>query len=492
MLMAAANLQKGEKPFFATGHPIFDKIVWLHPGETVLVADETFSEGLTFLKTLLRGKQDSVLEIASSRYTSVGKNQITVSIESLQDLSIQVNQRRRAEKGKVLIHTYLPELLVRHNPDEVLKVIEIWQKDVSNSGNIEFYLLPRNTFADFEKKVRAIVDSVIDISVVKNGNQFLFYMTPIRGCDPQFHLKNIQYHISGGKLLVEWKGLLLEQLPTAMSSVEEIMNELKNKEESLILRVNEANPDSMSINDYMLLTSIEGNTVSTIKHLFPEIWSELEDKIATWVVNGIISLEEVENVTPMPRRKKLKLKSRLLLKVPTRLSIFLVSLSKGFLGKRVRTVPLDAHLAVLEAMKKIVDYTAARTPELRADARLATYYFGQLSARKTALEYIKRLEGTYYTVFDVRDAPKLIAITLKAGWGIDISISSAGRNSWAFEVKECHLCEGVSSDTPFCDKFVSSVVTGVLSVCLKKKTDCFEISCRAMGADSCSFKATVY
>ncbi|MEM2237453.1 MAG: hypothetical protein QXR26_02330 [Candidatus Caldarchaeum sp.] len=489
--MTAADVEKGERSSFLSGHSVFDRIVWLRPGSTVLVADETFSEGLTFLRTLFRSRKDSVVEIASSRHQAVGKSQATVSIGSLQDLSIQVNQRRRAEKGKVFIHTYLPELLVRHNPDEVLKLLEIWQKDVSSSKSIEFYLLPRNTFGDFEKKVRAIVDSVIDISVVRSGSQLLFYMTPVRGCDPQFHLKNIQYEITGGRLLVEWKGALLEELPAPAKSVDEIKNELDSKADRLMIKVAEANPELMSISDYMLLTSMDGNTVSVVKHLFPEIWTELEEKIATWVVSGILNLEEVDNVSPMPRRKGLKLKSKLLLKVPASLAVFLVSLSKGFLGKRVRTVPLDAHLAVLEAMKKIVDYSAIKRAELRTEARLATYYFGQLSARKTALEYIKRLEGTYYTVFNVSDAPKLIAITLKAGWGLDIAVTAAGNNSWVFEVKRCHLCESVSSDSPYCDKFVSSVVTGVLAVCLKMKTDCFEISCRAMGAESCSFKTTI-
>ncbi|MEM2035243.1 MAG: V4R domain-containing protein, partial [Candidatus Caldarchaeum sp.] len=130
-------------------------------------------------------------------------------------------------------------------------------------------------------------------------------------------------------------------------------------------------------------------------------------------------------------------------------------------------------------------------PDFLADARAATYYFGQLSARKTALEYVRRLEGSNPGKFEARHVPKLVALTLKAGWGLDVSFTASTKNSLVFDVKKCHLCEGVSSDSPFCDKFVSGVVVGVLSVCLKTKVDCFEITCRAMGADRCSFKATI-
>jgi hypothetical protein len=130
----------------------------------------------------------------------------TVTIDSLQDFSIQVNQQRRQKKRRIFIHGYLPELLVKHNTEEVLKLMEIWQREVTSSGNIEFYLLPRNTFEGFEKKARSIVDAVLDLSAVRAEGKFRYYITPVRTNDIRYHLKNIQYEIRDGEALLgmEW------------------------------------------------------------------------------------------------------------------------------------------------------------------------------------------------------------------------------------------------------------------------------------------------
>ncbi|MCS7109951.1 MAG: hypothetical protein NZ956_00585 [Candidatus Caldarchaeum sp.] len=478
-----------DKPVFLTGHSVFDQIFYLRRGMTVLLSDETFSEGRSFLRVLLKNHRSAVYELVSARFHLTESNQYSVPIESLQDLSINVNQKRRTEKGKIFIHLYLPELLIRHNPEEVLKVMELWQKDVLNAGNIEFYILPRNTFADFERKARAIVDAVIDIQVVKQEARFLYYFTPMRSCSPRHHLKSVQFEISNSKLLIDWEGVLVESLPSRIVTASDIRKKIETKEKEMVLKVNHIESDVLTINDYVLLTSLDGMPLSTVKVLYPDRWPDVEEKITQWVVNGVLSFDETKPEKEYKIRKGLKLRNRLLLSVPTRVALYLVSLSKGFLGKRVRTVPLDAHLAVLEAMKNIVDIASAKNPEMKREARLATRYFGELSARKTALEYIMRLEGTPYTNFRLEDAPKLVAITLKAGWGLDVKFLSAEKDSWLFEIEKCHLCEDVHSDEPFCDKFVSSVVSGVLGVCLKRRVECHEITCRAMGSDKCSFRA---
>ncbi|MEM2095268.1 MAG: V4R domain-containing protein [Candidatus Caldarchaeum sp.] len=489
--MDTADVKKDAELFSTTGHSVFDQIVKLRPGMTVLVADETFSEARSFLRALLKKRRDSVVEVVSARYHQTGAGQAVVSTEGLQDLSIHVNQRRRQERGKILLHTYLPELLVRHNPDEVLKLFEIWQKDVFMSKTVEFYLIPKNTFTEFEKKARAIVDSVIDLSVVRNDGQFVYYMMPIRGCDPQFHLKNIRYEIIHDKLLIEWNGILLEDLPSGPVSVESIKKMLESKEDRLVFTLGDVGPDIMPLSDYVVLTGLEGSRLSTFKSLYPDVWPEIEEKLAGWIASGVVKVMEVDPEPSGKARIGLRLRSRFLLLIPTKMALRLAFIPRIFIGKKVQMVPLEAHLAVLEAMRRVIEYTSAKRPDFLADARAATYYFGQLSARKTALEYVRRLEGSNAGKFESKHVPKLVALTLKAGWGLDASFTTSTKNSWVFDIKNCHLCEGVSSDSPFCDKFVSGVVIGVLSVCLKTKVDCFEMTCRAMGADRCSFKATL-
>lgn len=478
-----------EKTLFPTGHQVFDRIVYLRHGMTVLVTDETFSEARTFLRTLLKKHQQSIIELVSTRYPQTEPKQVPVPIEALQDLSINVNQKRRTEKNRIFIHNYLPELLIRQNGDEVLKLLEMWQKDVANAGNLEFYLLPRNTFADFEKKAKAIVDAVIEIQVVKENGQFLYYFTPIRSCSQAHHLKNIRYEIKEGQLLIEWENILISDFPAEPISRKQLREQLESNEDRILITLGKVDPKNFTVEDYALLTSLDNIRLLEAKLLYPDRWPEVIDKIVEWILAGTLKIEETKPAKKYVRRQQLKFKNKLLLRLPTRFSLMLVSLSKGFLGKRVRTVPLDAHLAVLEAMKNIVEMLAQDRPEIRRDARFATRYFGELSARKTALEYIMRLEGTPYTSFSVEHVPSLISITLKAGWGLDVNFITSPGESWIFEVRNCHLCEDVVSDEPFCDKFVSSVVVGVLSVCLKRRVECSEIACKAVGNETCTFKA---
>ncbi len=477
-----------EKSLFPTGHQVFDRIVYFRHGMTVLVTDETFSEAKTFLRTLLKNHQQSLIELVSTRYPQTDPKQVPVPIEALQDLSINVNQKRRAEKNRIFIHSYLPELLIRHNGDEVLKLLEMWQKDVANSGNLEFYLLPRNTFADFERKAKAIVDAAIEIQVIKENNQFLYYFTPIRSCSPAHHLKNIRYEIKEDQLLIEWEGVMLETFTTEQLTSKQIREKIETHEDQIIITLGKFDPKNFSVEDYVLLTSLNGERLSDFKLLYPDRWDEILDKITFWTLTGVIKMEETHPVKSHKIRNRLKFKSKLLLKVPPRIGLKLVSLFEGVLGKRLRTVPLDAHLAVLDAVKNIVDVVSAERPELRREAQLATRYFGELSARRTALEHVIRLEGTPYTVFNLEDVPSLIALTLKIGWGLDTKFISTTKGSWLFEITKCHLCEGIIDKEPFCDKFVSSVVVGALSVCLKRRFECFEVTCRAAGSDKCRFK----
>ncbi|MEM1948502.1 MAG: hypothetical protein QXY84_00550 [Candidatus Caldarchaeum sp.] len=479
------------KSVFLTGHTVFDHIFHVRKGMTVLISDETFSEARSFLNVLLKRHRNWIIYLVTSRHPAMDAQYFAVPLESLQDLSIHVNQKRRSDRGKIFIHMYLPELLIRHNSEEVLKVLELWQKDVVNSETIEFYLLPRNTFEEFERKARAIADAVIDIQVVKQNGRFVYFFTPIRSCAPSYHLKNIQFDIMDSRLLIEWEGVLLEDLPSKIVTADEVRELIEMNGDEVVLRRNDVSMENLGVNDYVLLTTVDGMKVSDLKLIYPDKWEEVAAKVVQLVVGGVLSIERKKPDVTFPKRNRLKFKSRLLLSVPTDVALILVSLFKSFLGVRIRTVPFEAHIAVLDSMRSILNLVFMKNPELRKEAERATRYVGELSARKTALEYITRLEGTPYTKFRVDDVPKLITIALKAGWGLDIKFLSTGMDAWAFELNKCHLCEGVKSDEPFCDKFVSSVVVGVIGVCLKKRVECYEITCKATGADKCSFRVAL-
>jgi uncharacterized membrane protein len=473
-----------------TGHGLFDHIIQLYPGMSVLVIDETFGEGRNLLRAVFRDPEN-LTELHSSYHVGRSANQVAISLESLQDVSIEVNQLRRSLKSRVIVHSYLPELLIRRGSDEVLRVLELWKKDVVSSGHVEFYLLPRGTFEDLERKLKAIMDGVIEITVVKKENVFTYFMTPIRICDPQYHLKTFQYKIVGERLLIEWEGQFIDRLPELPLSFEELKKIIVNDAASLIVMKKEVSMENLSFDDYLLLTGMNGRRISQIRQLYPDRWDEIVGKLANWVMSGLVKLERVKPEPSPAVRTGLKVKNRLLLSLPTSMALSLIKLAKGFIGSRVRTVPLDAHIAVLNAMKNVVDFTFGDKPDLKADVQRSTKFFGELSARETALQYVKLLEGTPFTVFNPKHLPKIVALTLKTGWDIDIAIREANSDSYIFEVVDCHLCEGVKSDTPFCDKFISSVVVGAVAICYHRKSECYEFMCRAMGADKCAFQLMV-
>ncbi|GBC68951.1 hypothetical protein HRbin01_00641 [archaeon HR01] len=472
-----------------TGHSLFDHIVHLYPGMSVLVLDETFSEGRNLIKTLFRDPE-MLTEIHSSHYAVPEKSRIAISLESLQDVSIQVNQLRRTIQSRVLVHSYLPELLIRRGSDEVLRLLEIWKKDVAQTNHLEFYLLPKGTFEDLEKKLMAVLDGVLEISVVRKENIFNYYFTPIRVCDPQYHLKTFQYKLVGGSLLIEWEGQFIDKLP-GPASPEEILRALTERSEGYVIEKKEVSIENISFNDYLLLTSLNGRRVSEVRQLFPDRWDEIVEKLSRWVLAGMVKLVEVEPEPKLGQRNSLKLKSRLLLSIPSSLSLKLIRMSRGFIGSRVRTVPLDAHIAVLTAMKNVVDFVFGDRPDLKLEVQQSTRFFGELSARETALKYVKILEGTPYTVFKPEHLPKIVALTLKTGWDLDISIVEKDEDTYVFEISDCHLCKDVRSETPFCDKFVSSVVVGAIAICYRIKSECYEFMCRATGADRCAFQITL-
>jgi len=482
---------QNDSDVFSTGHSVFDEIMKLKPGSMVLLTDETYIEGFQFLRTLLQNNHDKTIELVSTRQQKRSPGIAVISLDSLQDLSIQVNQLRRAHKYHVFIHNYLPKLLVKHNPDEVLKLLEIWQNEVITSGNLEFYLIARNTFEGFEKKFRSIVDAVLDIYIDTSEGKLKSYIKPAKIENPRYHLKNIQYEIKDGRLYLEWCGVLLENLPKTVYSIDEVKKQLDTSEDCLLIKLAETNFEVTSLSDYVLFTTINNRRVSEVKQLFFDRWESIREKLAGWATMGVIVLEKVEPRPSYPIRTKLKLRNRLLLSVPTSLATKLILVSMGVLGKRVRIIPLDAHLTVLEAMKRVIDYSTRNRAELRKELEAVTHYFGELSARETALEYLKRLEKTPYAVFRTEDASKIIATTLRIGWGLDIQIKKKTNEGCVFEIKECHLCEGVKSNKPFCDKFVSSAVVGVLGVFIKKRVECVETSCKALGADQCEFKVSL-
>ncbi|MEM3103032.1 MAG: hypothetical protein QXH11_06630, partial [Candidatus Caldarchaeum sp.] len=143
-----SNEAPEQPPQQRSRNPFFDEVVRITPGQTVLVRDETFSESREFLLRLFDRR--SLLELVSPRQTLSGDvERLAVSLDNLQELSITINTLRRQLPPRIIVHSYLPELLVRYDSEQVLKLLNFWQAEVKKQNHVEFLLLPKNTFEVF-------------------------------------------------------------------------------------------------------------------------------------------------------------------------------------------------------------------------------------------------------------------------------------------------------------------------------------------------------
>jgi len=126
---------------FYTGNRVFDEIVGLSYGMAVLVLDETMHEGRLFLLSLL--KDHPVAEVVSTRQSPGDPRKLYIELDNPQDVSIQLSRLRKNLNKRVLIHTYLQELVVRHGEEIVLKLVDNIISDIKRTGSIEFFLLPK-------------------------------------------------------------------------------------------------------------------------------------------------------------------------------------------------------------------------------------------------------------------------------------------------------------------------------------------------------------
>ncbi|MEM4297162.1 MAG: hypothetical protein QW815_02190, partial [Nitrososphaerota archaeon] len=122
----------------------------------------------------------------------------------------------------------------------------------------------RGMLEEWGRKRNVIMVGLIEISVVKKENIFTYFMTPIRICEPQYHLKIFQYKLTGGKLLIEWEGQFVDRPPTLHITHEELVNIIVNEGSGLIILKNEADIENLMLEDYLLLTSLKGGRVSYV------------------------------------------------------------------------------------------------------------------------------------------------------------------------------------------------------------------------------------
>ena len=218
---------------FKTGHEVFDELTDLNLGSSVLVLDETHFESLRFLNALLKGAH---LFAVHSPEVEFETHKLDLQERVLNDLNILMGKFRRSIKRGIIIHHYLPHLLVKEDENRILAMLEDWMTRTREKSLVEFYTLPQGTFPNFERKLQALCDGAIIIKIEKRAEayQSIFTLTGI--CKPEFHFSEYPYVFEDGKFLIKWGERFTDR---TLREDKSQIDERKNFIDKLLMRFNQ-------------------------------------------------------------------------------------------------------------------------------------------------------------------------------------------------------------------------------------------------------------
>ncbi|MCP8312609.1 MAG: hypothetical protein L6M37_06655 [Candidatus Methylarchaceae archaeon HK02M1] len=475
---------------FYTRHEVFDEIVRINYGSSILVLDESFMEARNLLLVLLKEKTFELVP----RQVETSNGQILAMGEvSLSDASVVVNKLRSDCKGSIIIHRYFPDFLIRYEAGAFLRLIESWHNHIKDNKTIEFYLLPKGAFPEVEKKMMSIVNGGIEVKVKREGKGFDLSFIVIRSCKPEYHLQEFRYRLEGSKVFIEWEGEYRDKLPRVTS--DEIKNRIEDYKRDLPflrIEVDSGVPVSLSNRDYWLLSQVRDADLISLKILFYDRFDEVLEKIARWHIMGYIRVvkgdKKYVEESDFTIGKKISWKSKLALKLPLKFTLNILRASD------FRTVPLDVYVAEKRALFEFLKIFFGDRTELNIESLdnilEMEERFHEMVGRIKALKDIKKLEKDAGIVIDMKYFSKIIKMVLQVSYKLDCNIEKVSPTTFLIKVDDCFLCEGLESIRPVC-RAISGALTGACSLSFKCKIDCKETQCKALGNDSCVFKLTI-
>lgn len=457
----------------------------------MLMLDESFMEAKTLLLALMREQQP--YEIVSHRLETGQERVLAIGNLSLSDASLTINSLRGKAKGAVLIHSYLPDFLIRHEPEAFLRLLEAWQNSIIDNGTVEFFLLPKNAFQDVEKKLMSIVDGVIEIKVNRADGGFGLGFTPMRCCRPEWHLHEFRYKFEGNRVLIEWGGEYIECIPGM--SAEEIRSRAEYYKQNLqFLKVGEGitRPVGLSTHDYWLLSQIEGKDLFSLQILFYEVLDELLKKIAKWNIMGYLRVikekQKIVDESEFHLGKPLSLKTKLGLKLPSGLTLRF--LNPGHL----HSVPADVYMGEKKALFEFLRILFRDDPKRGAESLDSLLNlqekFHEMVGRQTSVEHVQKMGQDVTASIDIKYLTKIVKMVLWRGYKLNCDIKQTSQQRLLLTVHDCFLCEGIKSVIPVC-RGISGSLAGACSLTFKRMISCKEIKCKALGDDQCVFELNV-
>ncbi len=478
------------KKFF-TGHEVFDEISDIQIGNSILVLDGGYGEALYFLEKLLKSK-DYVIIKHKIGQQFVNK-QIAIEFLTLNDLSIKVNEVRRTNKEKIIIHDYLSELLIKFDPELVLKLLLVWKDEAQKNETVEFYILTKDAFTILEKKLLSLMDGGIEVEVKfqKEIKQPIFIL--IKCCKPEYNLKPIKFIISDDELFIEWLGEFTNKIPIITNEI--LREKIRFYEENINnLRIVKGKKEYINISSETLwiLSQIEGMHLLMVKMLYPDIFDSLLRKIATWEVLGYVKvvLDECEDpwlkdTKKLLNKKGINLKTKIALNLP--LKFFHTIQSIPSLHKIPAKVYMMEKRSIFEFLRHITASSEEECEMVLKDLLKLEEKFHEFISRKKALEDIVVQKENPLNSLEVKYVPKIIMLTIYYGYGLKVNVKLLNSEKVRVTVPECYICEGMSSSLPICTA-ITGAIKGVLAVVFKRPVDGMEIKCKAVGDEICEFE----
>jgi len=462
------------------GHEIFDYVSEINKGTIVTIMDESRYESIQFLNALLAKGQTKVVIISPNEVKSPLPQEI-VEFDRLAiatDVNLFISRIRDSMNNEgIIIHNYLHYLLLKEEESQVLKMIEFWINKIRRTSMVEFIVLPKGGFPSFEKKLNNLVSGYVEVQLKPEGRrQYSFKL--FRICRPEFHGEEFLYTISDNRLLIKWGDEFTENLPKeSEDEIKKRIEYLKNNIFSIkIDRVLNRPLPNMSIFDRWLLAQVSDTPLSRIYYLYPEKIDEFLRKIAIWNIRGIVSIKTGPPKIP-ELRLGLRLRNKLAMKIPTSIALF-------FLRRRKNTVPFEVYNMIRKASAFYISTRSSEEEKEELDE--IEQYFQEYAARETALMTLIENKESPLIRFDLKDLPKVLALSLYYGYRIKPMVYEKEKGKWIIDIGECFICKNIKSEKPVCGLLAGTIIGGC-AVTFKEKFTVKEIECKAKGDSSCKF-----
>lgn len=420
-----------------------------------------------------------IVEISSLKPSMEGLKGIVTEPGNLVNFSTEVNEFRRTHRRWFAIHTYLPSLLIEHAHDDVLRLMGMWRKSIAENETLEFYLLPVGVFQEFEHKLGAIVDGVIQIGSYGETRRF----TPIR-CTRFHDMRSFDYVIVNNRLLIKWGDEFLDRLPLSTETLEKHIDYVLENLDYLTLDYGETPiGEETSVRDRLILSQIARLPLSTVLTIFYDRRKELLTRIAEWYIKGNITLVKSQPVAKPEVKSNLGLLTKLILRLPVNLSSKILS-ATGLLGK---TVPVEGLLVRSKVDRSFVSVLFPRgLPPSLIDLENIEQFLQNVASRLVTFQVIRKLGEDPRNRIDIAYVPKIVTLLLRVGYSAKATVRKVAEDSYEVSVRDCPICKEEKSSEPVCISLCGSL-EGNVTMCFKRKATCVETRCRATGDAMCTF-----